>query len=156
MDLDFKFHRKFWFKIDFLSKAPCWDWIGAKTADGYGILRHGGKNLLAHRAIMGVFGWLEDKLVVDHTCRNRTCVNPKHLRMATSKQNVLENSQSPAYFNAKKTHCKRGHPLTGENLLIRRKWKYNTTYRLCKSCYKMHQILWKQKQSSEVAEKVGT
>lgn len=146
MVYDIKFNRKFWFKIDFVSAAPCWQWIGAKTVDGYGILKHpANKGLLAHRAIMEIFGWFDKTKVVDHQCRNRLCVNPNHLRMVTVKQNVLENSNSPAYHNSKKTHCKRGHPLSGENLLIRKKWKYNTSYRLCKACYKMHQMIWNNK-----------
>jgi hypothetical protein len=65
-------------------------------------------------------------------CRNRACVNPNHLRQVTPKINTIENSNSIQAINSKKTHCKRGHSLTGYNLL-----KQSDNYRRCRKCFNM-------------------
>ncbi|MEM9426643.1 MAG: HNH endonuclease [Pseudomonadota bacterium] len=36
---------------------------------------------------MLAFGFLHSRRQVDHTCRNRLCVNPAHLELVTHKQN---------------------------------------------------------------------
>jgi len=68
-------------------------------------------------------------MVVDHTCRNRGCVNPAHLRQVSNRTNLVENSEAIAAVNVVKSHCKRGHPLTGEHLTINK----NGTRR-CRTC----------------------
>lgn len=52
-------------------------------------------------------------LVIDHLCRNKKCVNPKHLEAITSGENVLR-GVGPTAMNARKTHCMRGHKLLGK------------------------------------------
>ena len=56
-------------------------------------------------------------LTVDHTCRNRRCVNPNHMEIVTQKENNARGN-SPSAINARKTHCKRGHPFSGDNLYV--------------------------------------
>ena len=48
-------------------------------------------------------------MVIDHICKNRNCVNLKHLKLVTIKENVLENSNSIGAINSRKTTCKNGH-----------------------------------------------
>lgn len=48
-------------------------------------------------------------MVVDHICGNRNCVKPDHLRLLTPKENALDGRGLGA-INARKTHCKNGHP----------------------------------------------
>ena len=62
---------------------PCWHWIGVK-AKGYG--QFGG--IAVHRWMLEY--WRGERLGcrhAEHRCRNAACVNPTHLRPATSKQN---------------------------------------------------------------------
>lgn len=66
----------------------CWEWAAAKHPDGYGKFYLDGKLEYAHRvAFTWHVGPIEDGMVVDHICHNRSCVNPSHLRLATGKQN---------------------------------------------------------------------
>ena len=88
----------------------CWLWQGYQDRDGYCqvVLRR--KVRRAHRAVwFAVKGTIGKEWLIDHLCRVRYCVNPKHLRKVTPLENTLENSKSIQALNAKKTHCKHGH-----------------------------------------------
>lgn len=64
-----------------------------------------------HRVSYTLFcGDIPDGLVVDHKCCNTKCWNPAHLQAITNGENVLR-GDGPAAKNARKTHCKAGHPL---------------------------------------------
>ena len=105
----------------FLNKVrktdTCWLWIGALNSKGYGVISWFGKNKYAHRVSFEFFNSeIEIGMVIDHICRNRRCVNPKHLRMVTSKENTLAlGSISPANLNRLKIYCINGHPLPIKN-----------------------------------------
>lgn len=77
---------RFWDKVN---RGPdCWQWTGAPMTTGYGSIRFGGKNNTAHRIsyLLNV-GPIPEGMQIDHACRNRMCVNPDHLRLATDGQN---------------------------------------------------------------------
>ncbi len=96
----------------------CHLWMAAVDRDGYGnfFVRGHGKDK-AHRVSYRMkYGAIPEGLVIDHLCRQRSCVNPRHLRAVTANQNALENSESVLAINARKTHCIRGHRLVGANL----------------------------------------
>jgi hypothetical protein len=67
-------------------------------------------------------------LVLDHLCRVRHCVNPAHLEPVTQRENVLRGETAPA-ANKAKTHCVRGHPFSGQNLILRK-----SGVRECRTC----------------------
>lgn len=80
---------RFWSKVDFLSSNGCWLWTAAKNRQGYGVFWLDGKTHLAHRisyelAREAVSAGVE--LDHRHTCP-KNCINPTHLRPATSGQN---------------------------------------------------------------------
>ncbi len=121
---------RFWLNVDKTSSPDgCWLWTGYIANSGYATLSIGGKSVLGHRVSAFLHGIIAPAgHVIDHICRNRACVNPAHLRVATLRQNACENSISPARFHAQKSHCKNGHPLTGDNLML-------TAYqRRCRAC----------------------
>ncbi len=79
--------QRFWAKV--VKSAGCWIWTGALNKRGYGHYWADGKHVLAHRysyeSSVGVN--IPDGMQLDHRCHTPACVNPGHLRIATSKQN---------------------------------------------------------------------
>ena len=70
-------------------KNGCWLWVGAKSSYGYGNLRINKIQYRAHRiSFKSKFGFLDDNLVIDHLCKNKSCVNPDHLELVTQRINV--------------------------------------------------------------------
>ena len=90
----------------------------AKGARGYGQFCAFNTHLPAHRVTYEFIYGPVDSLVVDHVCRNRSCVNVAHLRPLTFAQNIMVGTCPPA-INARKTHCPRGHEMTTENTIFR-------------------------------------
>ena len=120
--------RRFWSKVD-RSESGCWRW-SAFVAGGYGRFTHRGRNILAHRMSYTLCrGEIPGGLVIDHLCRTTSCVNPDHLRAVSWKTNTMQNSLAYPAINAAKSHCKRGHPLRGENLL-----RNPSGNRACREC----------------------
>lgn len=87
---------------------------------------------------------------LDHLCDNGSggCVNPNHLQIATRYENVTRTTRTIPGRNIRKTHCKRGHPLSGDNLLLQRDGKQ----RRCKQCFYDHQVEWRKKNKDRARE----
>lgn len=103
------------FKIN--PKTDCWEWLRSITPKGYGYFETG-NDTRAHRAYYKAFrGDIPQNLQLDHLCRTRSCVNPAHLDVVSSKENTMR-GVGDAARNARKTHCKRGHEFKGTNLRI--------------------------------------
>lgn len=67
----------------------CWEWQTGTGSNGYGTVWLNGKSVSAHRAVYeALVGPVPDGLVIDHTCRNKMCVNPAHLRTVTIAENT--------------------------------------------------------------------
>lgn len=95
----------------------CWLWVGNVDVGGYGRMRVEYRLTYAHRMSFSLFRKsIPAGFVVDHVCRVRSCVNPDHLRLATPRENTLENSCGLAAKNLKKTHCCNGHEFSDENI----------------------------------------
>ena len=97
----------------------CSIWRGTIGHDGYGRLSgERGRSIQVHRYAYECFvGPIPASLTLDHLCRNRACCNPAHLEAVTHKTNILRGEGGGA-INARRTHCKHGHPLAGENLYL--------------------------------------
>ena len=117
------------FDSKWVKQGDCHEWQGPLDRDGYGTfyLRRRGRR--AHR--VGWFahnGPIPEGMVVNHSCRNRACVNVQHLRLFTVTENALSDSSSLAYINSRKIHCPRGH--TYDKVATYR----GKTQRVCSTC----------------------
>lgn len=104
--------ERFWAKVDKGGPGGCWLWTAFCDPDGYGKFAVGSRCVLAHRFAWELLvGPIPEGLTLDHVkargCEHRHCVNPGHLEPVTNRVNVLRGENA----NARKTHCKRGHPL---------------------------------------------
>ena len=111
---------RFFEKLTFEPNSGCWLWMGATVRGGYGqftaskehLAAGGKKHVYAHRFIYEwTLGPIPDGLTIDHKCRVRCCVNPDHLEAVPFLENIR---RRPIGL---KTHCAKGHPLDGDNIL---------------------------------------
>ena len=73
------------------SFEECWEWSGNRTVDGYGVIKDGTRNRRAHRVSWEIHkGPIPDGMHVLHSCDNRPCVNPSHLRLGTHQDNMRD------------------------------------------------------------------
>ena len=74
--------------------SDCILWPKAINSSGYGVTWKDGKQVYAHRLVAGA----QEGEVVLHTCDNKTCVNPDHLKVGShaenSKDMVSKNRQA--------------------------------------------------------------
>jgi hypothetical protein len=120
--------ERFWERVN---KIPggCWIRGGARKGKGYAGFWVDGKTVLAHRyAYMLLVGPIPEGHTIDHVkangCTSKACVKaiadkygPAHLEPVTCRENLMRGDTLQA-ANVAKTHCLRGHPLSGSNLKI--------------------------------------
>ena len=115
---------RFWSKV-YADPSECWLWTGHINAGGYGWFQvRKAKGQSAHiylyerlvaphlRSEAGV------RMTLDHLCRVRHCVNPRHLERVTHRENVRR-GVSVVARNANATHCIHGHEFTAFNTAVR-------------------------------------
>lgn len=84
---------RFWNFVD-KSSSPngCWEWTGRTMGSGYGsFTTNSPKHVAAHR-----YSWelrngpIPEGMCILHSCDNRRCVNPDHLRLGTPIDNIKD------------------------------------------------------------------
>jgi HNH endonuclease len=100
----------------------CWLWQGTRNNDGYGVARIQGRLRCIHQVLyehhVGPRG---DGNNLHHMCEVRHCVNPAHLELLPIGDH--------ARVHLVKTHCKRGHELTPDNIYLS-----SNGSRSCRAC----------------------
>ena len=137
------------FEAAYTKGDGCWEWIGSKFQSGYGRIMMQGRTWRAHRAALLLRGVdIPDGMQACHHCDNRACVRPDHLYVGTAKQNIQDCVKRGRQRYARRTHCKNGHPLTGQNVYVCHEVRSDGTayvYRKCRTCgrdnkYRTHKL----------------
>lgn len=136
----------FWRKVD-RSGGPdaCWPWTGTLVSGkGYGGSHQtdGGPRYAHRRALELTIGRpLTRSEFACHHCDNPPCCNPAHLFLGSALDNARDRDAKGRGIRGRtghdgggrgpepKTHCKRGHPLSGDNLVI-----WSGKQRRCRIC----------------------
>ena len=94
--------ERFMSKIEMIPFHSCHEWIGHKE-NGYGRFgmgygKRGWRLYWAHRISYEMFiGPIPEGLTVDHLCRNKGCVNPKHMEIVTRSENISRSHKYRTY-----------------------------------------------------------
>jgi hypothetical protein len=114
--------QRFWLKVDKEGGLPdhnpalghCWLWTDIPNKKGYAEFYGASGLVSAHRwSYVDTFGSIPDGLELDHLCRVRHCVNPRHLEPVTHAENMRRGAL------AQRTHCNHGHPFDEKNTYMR-------------------------------------
>lgn len=111
-------------------KNGCWEWMGTRRSN-YGRFRVGGKYgrlVDAHRFSFVLFKSELGELDVLHKCDNPCCVNPKHLKLGTHKENMADRDAKGRMRPPPKGDKHHSNKLTNEDVLqIRAQYKNGAT-----------------------------
>jgi hypothetical protein len=116
----------FWANVDRRSPDECWEWMGSRDGNGYGMIpvrRNGRRHIVkAHRhAWVLANGAIPEGAEVCHNCPgadNPACVNPRHLYPGTHQQNMKDMAEKGRLAGGRVG----GRRLTSDNVLeIRRR-----------------------------------
>lgn len=114
----------------------CWIWLKRTNRNGYGqfgLRGFGNRSEEAHRVSWKVFTGKAPAAGnhLDHICRQRSCVNPDHLREVTPRENLVANgSLSKVKLYGERTEC---HVCGGDLVtFLRPSRKY--PIRVCRTC----------------------
>lgn len=137
----------FWKKADKRGTNECWKWTGCKTPSGYGKVSMDNKTLYAHRiAYLWEIGDIPTDMELDHTCRNRDCVNPRHLQVVSHRENIVravphKQGGWGGGGRGRMEYCKRGH-LMSESAHVSPDGK-----RKCRACERMRRAQLRAKKA---------
>lgn len=118
--------------------GPCWLWTGGTLTSGHGRLWLDGTSRTAQSVSYEHFvGPVPSGLEIDHLCRVRPCVNPTHLEPVTHKENMRRG------VYGMKTHCRKGHPYSGDNLYLDPRGE-----RQCKACRRVQFLAFHERKKN--------
>lgn len=127
----------------------CWVWQRSNNGRGYGFAYRNGARIYAHRAFYeDRNGPIPAGLVIDHLCRNPSCVNPEHLEVVLQRENMRRAhwptsrpKPTPREF------CRKGlHRFTPENTIID-----PSRGRVCRECRRVYKREWYLRRRSSAA-----
>lgn len=98
-------------QVEICQRSRCWNWQGADSGDGrgggYPRMSLDGRTVVVHRVMAThVYGFIPSKRQVDHTCRNRRCVNPDHLELVSHAENQRRRADAARLKKAANKHFK--------------------------------------------------
>ena len=128
--------------------GECWLYAGHITEYGYGrfysVINGKRKDILAHVAMYeALVEEIPEGMELDHLCRVRSCINPKHLEPVTHLENVRRGEAGKR--ERARTHCPRGHIYSETNTYLYSK----KLYRHCRKCARRRWNEWKLREQEK-------
>ena len=89
---------RFWTKVSRPSPDACWEWLASKR-NGYGVIGSGQAQRVVYANRYSWEFWIgpipsggpgHHGWCIIHTCDNRACVNPAHMRLGSQGENVRD------------------------------------------------------------------
>jgi hypothetical protein len=120
--------------------GECMEWKNYLNKSGYGVQRHKGKIMLAHRVSYEISYGDTKGLQVLHKCDNPKCVNPEHLFLGTHQDNMTDmiaKGRKRTKLEFKDVEFIRSGDLTNKELAD----KFNVSERTIR--YAKHEDNWK-------------
>jgi hypothetical protein len=95
--------------FDMKGPDECWLWTQGLEGTGYGHKKINGVYYKAHRLVYEhIRGSIPHRMVLDHLCGVKHCVNPNHLEIVTPRINTLRgNGPTAIKFRAKQARLER-------------------------------------------------
>ena len=103
-EIDEKFLKRFWNKVEVKNHDECWEWLGSCDAKGYGTFNANYHSIRAHRVSYMIKNGrhsIPEGMSICHRCDNRKCVNDKHLFLGTNYDNVQDRHKKGRSGSAK-------------------------------------------------------
>lgn len=130
--------------------SGCLLWLGSHDHHGYGQMRNGQTLFyVSHIALQLAGRPIPKGMWALHRCDNPYCVNADHLFIGTQKDNMADAINKGRFnmtglelgrgWQRNQTHCSRGHPFSGDNLVMQ------GTNRQCRTCKNAASRAWKRK-----------
>lgn len=107
----------------------------------------------AYRLVyMMMVGPIPPGLDLDHTCDNGAggCINWHHLKPATRRWNTIRTTRTLAGQEVRKTHCPKGHPYSGDNLILTK--RKDGIDRECRTCKRERLNRWRRENRERALE----
>lgn len=123
--------ERYYSQVTKLGPDDCRPWTGSCREKYYGKIAIGGRRCPATWIALLLSGRPRpsDTHLACHTCDNPCCVNPTHLWWGSKSDNAVDSAKKQRHVQTSKTHCRHGHPLSGDNLKIS-----NRGWRICVTC----------------------
>lgn len=128
------------FNKNTIKTTTCWNWVGYIQNAGYGSMVTYKGNYLAHRwAFENFVRPIKPKMTIDHLCKNKICVNPKHMEEVTRAENIRRcGLQGVALKESQKTHCNNGHDYSVYGVKYKNGFNEYGTRKYARRCTKCH------------------
>jgi hypothetical protein len=101
------------------TQDECVVYDGYIGAQGYGVVYdpdRPSRRTKSHRvAFEAYYGPIREGAFILHSCDNRACINPHHLRQGTAQENKDDEMSRNRNFLASRDECPQGHPFDERN-----------------------------------------